>query len=229
MSTLGLDEDVAPSFASANSHEHTALVLGLTRQFGCLGGVVDRLLSRAVDSAAMREPMFTTPRMQLMRICAADLDSLVELDSDPEVMRYISGGTPNSRELYLDELLPRMLAWPSEPYGFMTAWIGDEFAGWFHLRPSVADASMLELGYRLRRATWGRGLATEGSRTLVRHAFETLGQDAVDACFHPGNVASMRVMQKCSMREVGTFVHPRASIEVIRYIVTRADYDQRDW
>lgn len=177
----------------------------------------------------MRELMFTTPRMQLMRICTDDLDALVQLDSDPEVMRYISGGKPNSRELYLSELLPRMLAWPREPYGFMTAWVGDEFAGWFHLRPSVADSSILELGYRLRRPLWGRGLATEGSRTLVRHAFDNLAQSAVDACFLPGNVASMRVMQKCSMRDAGTFVHPRIGVDVIRYIVARADYERRDW
>lgn len=177
----------------------------------------------------MREPMFTTPRMRLCRLVAADLDRLVELDADPEVMRYISGGVPNTRETYVAELLPRMLAWPHEPYGFMSAWLEGEFAGWFHLRPSVADPSMLELGYRLRRALWGRGLATEGSRALVRHAFDALEQQAVDACFHPGNVASMRVMQKCSMHEVGAFVHPRAGIEVIRYLVTRADYERRDW
>jgi RimJ/RimL family protein N-acetyltransferase len=177
----------------------------------------------------MRERMFTTANMQLMRMCAEDIDVLIDLDSDPEVMRYISGGQPNTRERYVNELLPRMLAWPHEPYGFMTAWLGDAFAGWFHLRPSVADSSILELGYRLRRALWGRGLATEGSRTLVRHAFENLDQTAVDACFHPGNVASMRVMQKCSMHEVGSFVHPRVGIEVIRYLVTRADYERRDW
>lgn len=173
--------------------------------------------------------MFTTPRMQLMRLCAADLDALVELDGDPEVMRYINGGVPNSRELYERELLPRMLAWPHEPYGFMSAWVEGEFVGWFHLRPSVADPSMHELGYRLRRAWWGRGLATEGSRVLVRHAFDVLGHDAVDACFHPGNTASMRVMQKCGMTEVGRFVHPRAGIEVIRYLVDRAAYERRDW
>lgn len=177
----------------------------------------------------MREPMFTTPRMQLMRLCTDDLDLLVALDSDPEVMRYINAGRPNAREVYERELLPRMLAWPSEPYGFMSAWLTGEFIGWFHLRPSVADPSLLELGYRLRRAHWGRGLATEGSRVLVRHAFEVLAQSAVDACCDPGNAASMRVMQKCSMSEVGRFVHPRAGIEVIRHLVDRAAYERRDW
>ena len=182
------------------------------------------VVGRLAAMSELREPMLTTPRIQLCRLVADDLDALVELDGDPEVMRYISGGAPNSRETYVTELLPRMLAWSHEPFGFMSAWVEGEFVGWFHLRPS-----MLELGYRLRRAIWGRGLATEGSRALVRHAFDALDQAAVDACYHPGNTASMRVMQKCSMVEVGRLVHPRAGIEVIRHLVTRADYDRRDW
>jgi RimJ/RimL family protein N-acetyltransferase len=137
-------------------------------------------------------------------------------------MRYISGGTPNSRERYEQELLPRMLAWDDDPYGFLAAYEGDAFVGWFHLRPTVAPGeTMLELGYRLHRAAWGRGLATEGGRALVRHAFETLDQTAVDACVDPRNAASIHVLEKCGMRYAGTFMHPRVPLEVVRYIVER--------
>ncbi|MCA9708344.1 MAG: GNAT family N-acetyltransferase [Myxococcales bacterium] len=163
----------------------------------------------------------STERLRLVRLQADDLDHLVALDADPEVMRYISGGEPNSRERYEQELLPRMLAYQDEPYGFLAAYEGERFVGWFHLRPSVADASILELGYRLRREAWGRGLATEGSRALVRHAFEQLDQPAVDACADPRNAASIRVMVKCGMRRVGTFMHPRVPLEVVRYLVER--------
>ncbi|MFV8755182.1 GNAT family N-acetyltransferase [Nannocystaceae bacterium ST9] len=170
-----------------------------------------------------------TARMQLRRLAWSDLDALIELDADPEVMRFISGGLPNSREVYERELMPRMLAWTDQPYGFFSAWFEAAFVGWFHLRPSVADPSMLELGYRLRRAVWGLGLASEGGRHLVRLAFDRLGQQAVDACTHPENLASMRVMQKCSMSEVSPFVHPRVGIEVRRFMVTREAYERRHW
>lgn len=177
----------------------------------------------------MTEPSFETARMQLRPLAWTDLDALVELDADPEVMRYISGGVANSREVYIRELMPRMLAWTDEPFGFFSAWLEAEFIGWFHLRPSVADPSILELGYRLRRAAWGRGLATEGSRHLVRHAFDQLGQSAVDACAHPDNLASMRVMQNCSMSEVESFVHPRINLVVRRFLVEREAYERRGW
>lgn len=177
----------------------------------------------------MSEPMFVTARMQLRRIASTELDALVELDADPEVMRFISGGVPNSRELYVDEILPRMMTWNDEPFGFFSAWFEGAFAGWFHLRPSVADANIFELGYRLRRAVWGLGLASEGSRHLVRHAFDRLDQSAVDACAHFENLASMRVMQKCSMSEVEPFVHPRAGFLVRHFLVSREAYERRDW
>jgi RimJ/RimL family protein N-acetyltransferase len=81
---------------------------------------------------------------------------------------------------------------------------------------------MLELGYRLQRQAWGRGLATEGGRALVRYAFEELDEPAVDACADPGNAASIKVMEKCGMQHAGRFVHPRVPIEVVRYVVWRS-------
>lgn len=163
----------------------------------------------------------------MTRIGEQHLDDLVKLDADPEVMRYISDGVPNSRQTYVDRLLPRMTAYADQPYGYLAAYERDgdgdhdRFVGWFHLRPSVADAQVLELGYRLRREAWGRGLATEGGRALIRHAFETLDQTQVDACADPRNAASIQVMVKCGMRRVGSFVHPLVPIEVVRYLVDR--------
>jgi RimJ/RimL family protein N-acetyltransferase len=162
-----------------------------------------------------------TERLHLVRLVEAHLDDLVALDADPEVMRFINGGQPNSRQTYLDDLLPRMLGFDDQPHGFAAAYERGAFVGWFHLRPSVVDASILEVGYRLRREVWGRGLATEGSRALVAYAFDDLDQDAVDACADPRNHASIRVMHKCGMQFAGTFVHPRIPIEVVRYIVRR--------
>lgn len=164
-----------------------------------------------------------TARLDLTRLTRAHLDDLVRLDADPEVMRYINGGLPNSRATYEALLLPRMLAHADAPYGFLAAYAGGRFVGWFHLRPSVADPALLELGYRLQRDVWGRGLATEGGRALVDYAFDVLEQPAVDACADPRNRASTRVMEKCGMRRIGAFVHPSAGVEVVRYMVEKTD------
>ena len=52
-----------------------------------------------------------TDRLVLRQFTAADLDNLVELDSDPDVMRYITGGRPTPREHVRDEVLPAFLAY----------------------------------------------------------------------------------------------------------------------
>jgi RimJ/RimL family protein N-acetyltransferase len=53
--------------------------------------------------------LLETARLRLRQFTAADLGCLVELDSDPEVMRYITYGEPTPREEYLEEILPRWL------------------------------------------------------------------------------------------------------------------------
>jgi len=168
------------------------------------------------------DPTFETARLWLRPVARADIDALVELDSDPEVMRYINGGQPHTREIYEQGLLDRMLVHLGQPFGYFSAFAGGPqgpFVGWFHLRPSVFDEALLEIGYRLRRDSWGQGLATEGSRALLDYGFGALGCPAIDGCAMPDNAASIAVMRKLGMRYVGMFRHPRADLELARYLV----------
>jgi RimJ/RimL family protein N-acetyltransferase len=96
-------------------------------------------------------------------------------------------------------------------YGFWAAIEkGTEaFRGWFHLRPQKGDPDdEPELGYRLVADAWGRGFATEGSRALIRKAFEELGASRVYATTMVVNQASWRVMEKAGLRRVRVFHQP---------------------
>lgn len=73
-----------------------------------------------------------TQRLHLVRLTEAHLDDLVALDADPEVMRFITDGQPNTRQIYLDDLLPRMVGFDDEPHGFAAAYEQGAFVGWFH-------------------------------------------------------------------------------------------------
>lgn len=159
-----------------------------------------------------------TDRLLLRKLIAADLDELVALDADPEVMRYINDGEATPRTEYETNLLPRMLAWASDdPVGFYAAIHDGAWVGWFHLRPSIAGDEALELGYRLCRAAWGRGLATEGARALAGFAVDQLKSPWIDGCARPDNLASIAVLRKCGLSYVDTRMHPRAPIEVAFY------------
>lgn len=149
-----------------------------------------------------------TERLRFRRLTMADVDALVDLDSDPEVMRFLSGGVATPLATVRDEQLPRLLA-QYERHPGLGRWAAldrgtGDFLGWFALDPS-ADGTEAELGYRLRRSTWGLGLATEGSRALVRYAFDAVGVRRVWAETMTVNERSRRVMAKAGLRYLRTF------------------------
>lgn len=153
--------------------------------------------------------ILTTDRLTLRTLTADDVDALVDLDADPEVMRFITGGRPTPRE-EIERALP---GWISDPagYGRLAALRDGEFVGWFGLRsPKPSDAVALrpgdvELGYRLCRAVWGQGLATEGSVALIRKGFAELRLRRIIATTMTVNRASRRVMEKAGLRYLSTF------------------------
>jgi RimJ/RimL family protein N-acetyltransferase len=154
-----------------------------------------------------------TDRLVLRRFTVADADNLVDLDADPDVMRYITGGIPTSREEIQNEVLPAFLAYYQryEGYGFWAAIekATEEFLGWFHFRPRPdAPPGEVELGYRLRKSAWGNGYATEGSCALIRKGFTESGVQRVTAETMAVNQASRRVMEKAGLKLVRTFHQP---------------------
>ena len=88
--------------------------------------------------------------------------------------------------------------------GRPTRTIGSSAGSTLALDPD--DDETAELGYRLRRDAWGRGLATEGSRALLDHAFRTLALPVVWAGTMAVNTGSRGVMAKLGMRHVRTEV-----------------------
>ncbi|MBD0862675.1 GNAT family N-acetyltransferase [Gordonia sp. zg691] len=144
-----------------------------------------------------------TARARLRPVSVVDIDELVHLDSDPEVMRYVSGGTATPRAAIEDWMLPRAET-ERRRHGTGTWVLCDPatsaFLGWISLRtPRHSSRAELELSYRLRRTVWGRGLATEAALALVGFAFDHLRTERVFASTVVSNESSRRVMEKLGM------------------------------
>ena len=173
-----------------------------------------------------------TARLLLRPVAAGDLDDLVALDADPEVTRYVSGGRPTPA----DVARARLEAWITlagrmPPRGFWAALdpATGLFLGWFHLRPDARSGDP-ELGYRLGRSAWGRGLATEGSLALIDLAFTDPATTRVVASTMAVNERSRAVMRRCGMHLVGTF-HGNWPIPIpghehgdVEYAITRPQW-----
>jgi len=156
-----------------------------------------------------------TERLVLRRFTATDVDHLVDLDSDPEVMRYLNGGRPTPRETIQQIILPAFLSY-YEPHPGLGVFAAiekrsGEFLGLFGFRPKdavnrndVVPPGEVALGYRLRRVAWGKGYATEGARALIRKGFTELGVQRVVATIYRDNLPSCRVMEKVGLSLVRT-------------------------
>jgi RimJ/RimL family protein N-acetyltransferase len=176
-----------------------------------------------------------TDRLLLRRVIRADVDDLVELDSDPEVMRFLTNGGPTPREVMERDILPRIVSGYARLGGLgRMATIEratNAFLGWIGFDPPEEGRpdDEIELGYRLHRSAWGKGYATEGSRALIRKAFNEFGVRRVWAQTMAVNHASRRVMEKSGLRFVRTF-HltwddpiPGTEFGEVEYALDRAD------
>lgn len=175
-----------------------------------------------------------TERLVLRRFTGDDSDLLVELDGDPEVMRYTTGGAITPRIRVETALLPAMLRDYDRYPGFgafATHTKADgEFIGWCMLLPRIDDPpGQAELGYRLRQPAWGKGYAVEGSRALIDYGFTELGLKRVFAETMAVNTRSRRVMEKLGMRYEYTYLPPYAPIEGSEHGEVRYSVDAENW
>lgn len=144
-----------------------------------------------------------TERLLLRGFTSEDLDDLASLNADAEVMRYIGEGRPQTRAQTQARLNAILDHWGRHGFGLCA--VVDkatlEFIGFCGLQ-FLEDTSEIEVGYRLARRFWHRGIATEAARACLRHGFEDLDLNRIVAIVQPANLASQRVIEKIGLRYV---------------------------
>ena len=139
-----------------------------------------------------------TSRLALRGLQAEDADAFEAVFCDPEVMRYSAGLRDRA---WIDQWIrgnvERATAGdPIVPYAVVSKASNEVigYCGWLAF-PDINGQPEIELGYRLARAHWGRGFATEAAEAACAHAFSTMGLSRLIALIDPGNVASIRVAE----------------------------------
>jgi RimJ/RimL family protein N-acetyltransferase len=166
-----------------------------------------------------RLPDAETERLWLRRWSAAQhSQALADVNSDPRVMRYL-GGVGLSAEESAEAAQRYDAHW--ETYGF-GLWAAMEKSsghvlgciGLSHPLWNSELSEEVEVGWRLRRSAWGRGLATEGGAAALRAGFESLGLEEIIAIVDPQNAASMAVTRKLGMTLRESRSHPQTGIPI---------------
>jgi RimJ/RimL family protein N-acetyltransferase len=184
----------------------------------------------------MTQPTLRTERIVLVPLAEEHLDLEVELDSDPEVMRYLHEGGRSRSET--EEAHRRRLrdAQEAPGLGFWVGFVDDEFVGWWLLRPpNGPDQPKVdgeaELGYRLLRRHWRRGYASEESRELIRYGFAEVGLTRIFAQTLAVNRASRATMASAGLTYARAFdsseTIPGAEHGEVEYEITRDTYERQ--
>jgi RimJ/RimL family protein N-acetyltransferase len=193
------------------------------------------------QNQAVRQLTLTTERLVLVPLGEEHFDFEVELDADPEVMRYLAGRGRDRSEVA--EAHRRRLAAADEVpgLGFWAGFAGDQFVGWWLLQPpngpdQPAVPGEADLGYRLLRRHWRRGYATEGARELIRYGFEVVGLTRIFAQTLAVNAPSRATMAAAGLTFARAFISgapyeelvPGAELGEVEYAITRDAWARPD-
>jgi ribosomal-protein-alanine N-acetyltransferase len=166
-----------------------------------------------------------TERIYLRPFVSDDLDEFVLLGSDPDVMRFIGSGRPQSKELTAKRLKAIIESRNKHGFGLWAAinkktgeWMG--FCGLQYLD----NTSEVEVGYRLAKRFWGMGFATEAAAASLRYGFDQLCLDRIVAVVQPENFASQRVLEKIGLRYEKNARYYDSDVKY--YSITRDEYER---
>ena len=157
-----------------------------------------------------------TARCGLRRFTPDDRDWLCDLYADEEVTRYLGGVRTPAQ---VDELLQTRILEYYDAHPGLGIWMTIERATGarlgFHLLNNIQGESIIQVGYSLTRAAWGRGFATEVAAAVLRYGFVDLGLPRIAGMANLGNVASQRVLEKIGLERRGerAFPHPAYAAE----------------
>jgi len=160
-----------------------------------------------------------TDRLLLRPLAEDDWEMVLQLFTDPDVMKYIADiGDEETLAAEMKAAVKRgaggrLGIWcvlrreTGEKLGtsvLLPLPIEEQDTDWSLLREDGYPDADIEVGYILKRSAWGNGYATEACRRLVRFAFEETELDEIVAVTDPRNSVSKKVLRKCGLRDEGS-------------------------
>ena len=167
--------------------------------------------------------MLETERLMIRPFTPADLPTLIEQRSDPEVNKYLGGAELQNAEMLTERI--KFYIECHEKHGFgMSAMIWKETGemfGWSGLQP-LDWTTEIEVGYGMIKKFWGRGIGYEAAKAWLESGFNVKNLQRIVAVTCPENTGSRRIMEKLGMSYEKTETHYGA--ECVFYGISSEKY-----
>lgn len=165
----------------------------------------------------MKNYLFCSERLGFRNWEKSDIDALAALNADAEVMEFFpSTKTKAETAAFIVRMQEHFVQYKHTFFAVETLEKGDfiGFIGFiYQTKFKAAFTPCAEIGWRLKRAAWGKGYATEGAKRCLVYAFEVCGYTEMYSFTAKINPRSERVMQKIGMAKVGEFEHPLLDVD----------------
>jgi ribosomal-protein-alanine N-acetyltransferase len=175
----------------------------------------------------MSFPRFETARLMMRPFAMEDVDDLLHLWVDPGVRRFLWDDRIIPRETAIAVVESSTDSFTTHGFGFWAICFKNDteligFGGLRYFTEDGAEMSGVEILYGVAPESWGKGIATEAARAVLRHGFEEGELAQIYAGADPPNTASIRVIEKLGMKFARKIVVN--GVEAVYYAMSRDDY-----
>ncbi len=170
---------------------------------------------------------FETERLFFREFTELDVHLFVDLNSNPEVVKYTGDVALNNEEEAMVILCYVLNQYQENGYGRLAVFEKEskEFIGYCGLKFHPEEGET-DIGYRLKKKFWGKGYATEASRACLKMGFNTFNLERIVAHAMSENIDSIRVLEKLGMKfskEIELHDSPAKL-----FVLERADWNAKD-
>ncbi len=171
-----------------------------------------------------------TNRLILREIIDSDIDAMYELDSDPEVHKYLGNKPVKTKEeskkaidfirqQYIERGIGRWAVINKET---------QEFMGWSGLKlnteePMNGHTNYYDVGYRFIKRFWGKGYATESGKASIQYAFETMKLKTIYGITEIDNQASHNALLKIGLQHIENFNYEKENLTLRWYEISNSN------
>lgn len=155
--------------------------------------------------------IFKSERLGFRAWSDSDIDKMAEINADPEVMKFFPATSSITRTIDFIERMKHLLDQKGFCYFSVDKLEDGKFIGFIGLAEQRFEAEFnpcIDIGWRLDRAEWRQGYATEGAKRCLQYAFQELKLKKINAIAPEINLRSIQIMERIGMKRISTFKHP---------------------